>query len=315
MGIAILSEILLTMKIIYLLFFIALCAFSCGDNSAPVVSPPGYDLKTPQKFLMDEDLLEISGIVFLPGKDDSLYAIEDENGRLFYFSPADKSRPKYMKFGKSGDYEDVAVVDGNYFVVLRSDGSLYGIPAEELRAARDELQAASDKLQVIKEKKGKLANVEEYLNVLPEGEYEGLYGLPDGTLYALCKNCKTDDQKDGVTVFKLHHKKEGGFTVDSNFTIDVSNINLPKEQRRGKFHPSCLAQHPVTHEWYVISSVNKILLILDEQWKVKKAYSLKPSVFKQAEGLAFDSKGNMYVSNEGGDGNANVLLFRYETGR
>lgn len=287
------------MKIIYLLFFIALSAFSCSDNSAPVVSPPGYDLKNPQKFLMDEDLLEISGIVFLPGKDDSLYAIEDENGRLFYFNPADKSRPKHMKFGKSGDYEDVAVVDGNYFVVLRSDGSLYAIPGEDVRKDKEEAKA----------------HVEEYLNVLPEGEYEGLYGQYDGTLYALCKNCRNDDQKDEASVYKLTHRKDGHFTVDSNFTIDVSNINLPKEQRRGKFHPSCLAQHPVTHEWYVISSVNKILLILDEQWKVKKAYSLKPSVFKQAEGLAFDSKGNMYVSNEGGDGNANVLLFKYKTGR
>ena len=285
------------MKLICLVLLMALSGWACSDNSSPVASPPGYDLKAPQKFIMDEDLTEISGIVFLPGKDDSLYAIEDEDGRLYYFKPGDKQRPAHIKFGKRGDFEDVAVVDGGrMFVVLRSDGSLYTIPAGEIRGGE------------------KPANVGEFPNVLPEGEYEGLYGDADGTLYALCKNCKQDDQKDGVSVYKLSYSN-GRFDVTSHFTVDVSNINLPKEQRRGKFRPSCLARHPVTHEWYIVSSVNKILLVLDDQWKMRSAYSLKPSLFKQPEGLAFDTKGNMYISNEGGDGNANVLLFKYNQPR
>jgi len=48
------------------------------------------------------------------------------------------------------------------------------------------------------------------------------------------------------------------------------------------------------------------------QWKLKKTYQLDPILFKQPEGLAFDSKGNMYISNEGHGGNANVLLFNYK---
>jgi len=270
----------------------ALTGGACGDSGGPVASPPGYDLKRFEKFVMGDDLLEISGIVLLPGKDDSLYAIEDEDGRLFYFKPGGDKAEK-VKFGKRGDYEDVAVVDGRTFVVLRSDGSLYVFGVGDVRGGE------------------KVANVTELPNVLPEGEYEGLYGESDSTLYALCKNCKPDDQRDGVSVYKLRHQQDGSFAVTEHFTVDVSNINLPKEQRRGKFHPSALARHPITHEWYILSSVNKILLVLDDQWKVKSAYSLKPSVFKQAEGLAFDSKGNMYISNEGGDGNANVLLFKY----
>jgi uncharacterized protein YjiK len=39
---------------------------------------------------------------------------------------------------------------------------------------------------------------------------------------------------------------------------------------------------------------------------------LNPSLFKQPEGLAFDRRGNMYISNEGAGGDANVLLFNYK---
>ena len=41
-------------------------------------------------------------------------------------------------------------------------------------------------------------------------------------------------------------------------------------------------------------------------------YALDPELFKQPEGLAFDRRGNMYISNEGGKGDANVLLFPYK---
>jgi len=256
-------------------------------------SPPGYDLTSPRKFLMSEALHEISGITFIRPNDDTLYAIEDEDGKLFYFKPG-SGKLAYAKFGKHGDYEDVTVVDGNYLVVLRSDGSLFSFPADEIRRG------------------GKIKHVDESLNVLPPGEYEGLYGDGGPDVYALCKNCKQDDQRDEVSVYKLNHRKDCHFAVTSHFTVDVSHINLPEEQRKKKFHPSCLARHPITREWYIISSVNKVLLILDDHWKLKSAYSLKPLLFKQPEGLAFDSKGNMYVSNEGGQGIANVLYFPYK---
>ena len=281
------------MRIICIICLFVLSSWGCGDDGIPVVSPPGYDLANPQKFIMSESLHEISGITFIRPNNDSLYAIEDEDGKLFYFRPGGE-KPEYKKFGKHGDYEDVTILGGNTgnsFVVLRSDGSLYVFPTSFIQ---------NDK-----------QDVEEYPNILPAGEYEGLYGDDDNSLYALCKNCKEDDQRDGVSVFKLQRNGKGHLKIMDHFTVDVSGISLPKEQRKGKFHPACLARHPITREWYIISSVNKVLLVLDSQWKLKAAYSLKPSLFKQPEGLAFDSKGNMYVSNEGGDGNANVLLFAY----
>ncbi|HTI09388.1 MAG TPA: hypothetical protein VL832_12555 [Puia sp.] len=260
----------------------------CADP-APVVSPPGYHLDQPKKFIMSESLREISGIVCLRGNADTLYAIEDEEGKLFYFHPGDGKFP-YQKFGKRGDYEDVTIWNDQEFVVLRSDGSLFVFP-----------------LSIVKD--GNTDNVEKYENILPTGEYEGLFGDGTGRLIALCKHCPEEDRREEVSGYELGRGEQGGLTVKGHFTVDVSTLKLTS--RKTKFHPSCLARHPLTGEWYIISSVNKILVVLDDHWKVKAGYPLDPSLFKQPEGLAFDSRGNMYISNEGGQGNANVLLFRY----
>lgn len=259
-------------------------------------SPPGYNLNVPKKYIMGDALHEISGIAILKGKGDSLYAIEDEEGKLFFFHPGD-SRADFVKFGKKGDYEDVAILGNKEFVVLRSDGSLFVFPIGMLKnMVRD--------------------SVREYENILPAGEYEGLYGDDGGRLIALCKNCKADDQRDEVSGYVLKDMNNK-LAVTEHFKVDVSTVKLDSGGKRrggknnGKFHPSCIARHPLTREWYIISSVNKVLLVLDEQMKVKGVYPLDPGLFKQPEGLAFDAKGNMYISNEGGQGNANVLLFSY----
>jgi hypothetical protein len=276
------------------------CLFSgftgCYDP-VPVVSPPGYKLDSPQKFIMSESLREISGIVTLRGNGDTLYAIEDEEGKLFYFHPGD-GKFSYKKFGKRGDYEDVTILDNKEFVVLRSDGSLFVFP-----------------LSLVQD--GNMDNVEKYENILPAGEYEGLFGDDNGKLIALCKNCRGDDQRDEVSGYVLERgygnppTTTNALTITDHFKVDVSMLKLTGMKRKAKFHPSCIARHPLTREWYLISSVNKILLVLDDKWTVKASYLLDASLFKQPEGLAFDRKGNMYISNEGGQGNAHVLLFKY----
>ncbi len=255
-----------------------------------VVSPPGYDLSAPKKFVVGEVLHEISGIVFINGNADSMYAIEDEAGKLFYFHLGDGKYP-YWRFGKHGDYEDVAVLNNNTFVVLRSDGSLFELPTASLKQPDE-------------------TGVHDYEHILPTGEYEGLYGDGD-RLIALCKNCPDDDQRVEVSAYVIQYNGKHELAITDHFLVDVPASMRKMEQRKGKFHPSALARHPLTHEWYILSSVNKVLIVLNEKWKVKEVYQLDPLLFKQPEGLAFDRKGNMYVSNEGHGGNANVLRFDY----
>jgi len=276
----------------HFIFIVLFMSMTGCREPMPVSSPPGYDLSAPTKFVMGEVLHEISGIVFLKGSPDTMYAIEDEAGKLFHFHPGERSFP-YWKFGKHGDYEDVAILDDREFVVLRSDGSLFVIPKDQV----DKGEAAT----------------KVYEHILPTGEYEGLFADEGGKLIALCKNCPDDDQRDEVSAYVLQYNARHELAITDHFLIEVKASKLHSEEhKKVKFHPSALARHPLTKEWYILSSVNKALLVLDEQWKLKKTYQLDPILFKQPEGLAFDSKGNMYISNEGHGGSANVLLFNYK---
>jgi len=283
------------------LFCIALfTSFTGCREPMPVSSPPGYDLTAPKKFVVGEVLHEISGIVFLNGNADTIYAIEDEAGKLFYFHLGDGKYP-YWKFGRRGDYEDVTILDGKEFVVLRSDGSLFVFPVDRPRKGGD----------IEKSKKGEVLT-RAYENILPSGEYEGLYADEGGKLIALCKNCPDDDQREEVTAYTLQYDAKHELAVTGHFLIQAGASKVKSERKKVRFHPSALARHPLTKEWYILSSVNKVLLVLDSQWKLKNTYQLDPILFKQPEGLAFDRQGNMYVSNEGHGGNANVLVFSYK---
>ena len=273
----------------------------CREPMQKVVSPPGYDLSAPKKFVLNDVLHEISGIVFLRGNPDTMYAIEDEDGKLFYFHLGDGKYP-YWKFGKRGDYEDVAILDHKEFVVLRSDGDLFVFPIDRKRMEKDSA----------KSKKSEQELTRVYEHILPAGEYEGLYADEGGKLVALCKDCANDDQRDTVSGYVLQYNAGHELAITGHFLVAVDPSMLKSGHKKVRFHPSALARHPETKEWYILSSVNKALLVLDDRWKLKRTYPLDPVLFKQPEGLAFDGKGNMYISNEGAGGNANVLFFTYK---
>jgi DNA-binding beta-propeller fold protein YncE len=93
---------------------------------------------------------------------------------------------------------------------------------------------------------------------------------------------------------------------------DTINSILGKKMKAGRFQPSGLARHPATGDWYLISSVNKLLIVANSNFEIESVWPLLPSRFRQPEGIAFDRLGNMYISNEGDEvSSGNVLKFEY----
>src|SRR5690606_28764866 len=167
------------MQIIYLLTAAVFFASCFGTEEEPK-NPPGYNLNKPEKFSMPDDLHEISGISIQNG---ILYAIQDEEGKLFYMKPGDK-KAGVSKFGKKGDYEDITIARGQV-IILRSDGTLFSFPFAD--AGQKEI-----------------TSTKEWKDLVPKGEYEGMYAdASTGRIYVLCKNCKQEKKATSASIVEL----------------------------------------------------------------------------------------------------------------
>jgi SdiA-regulated len=279
------------MKLLTLLFILSLLKITpgCKQSHSPVKdSTAEYDLTKPVIYKMLPVLDEISGISFLNGNSDTLYAEQDEEGKLFYFHLGDKE-VRHTKFSKRGDYEDVAICNGAV-IMLRSDGTLFTFPLSEIENKEIE-------------------NVDEQNGILPEGEYESLFAdESENNLYVLCKNCIDDKTDENITGHILKVSVNGKLIPERNFSIDIKSIADKLQRKNFRFKPSGMAQNKKTKEWYIISSVNKMLLITDDKWKPVHEYSLSPVLFTQPEGISFDKENNLYISNEIGNGQNGIIL-------
>ena len=257
-----------------------------GKAKDELKSPPGYDLSKPEKFLTNEELLEISGITFNQGNPDTIYSVQDEDGRVYYSKFGSKA-VKYTHFAKHGDYEDLAILN-NRVIVLKSNGTIYSFPLSQISLSEP-------------------TDVAETKDALPKGEYEGIYSdEKNKTLYILCKNCNKGKESDGG--YSINVNPDGSFKPAVNFTL---NIAVPDTKKKDEaFRPSALAQSPVNGQWYILSSNNNIMVVADKEWRVLGTYKLSKKTFLQPEGIIFDKAGNLYISNEGDElANGNILKF------
>ena len=260
------------------------------------IIPTGYDLSNPKKYNMPEALLEISGFAFHNGDTSNVYAQQDEEGKIFSLKLGVKKHAD-TKFAKNGDYEDIAIA-WDKVIVLKSNGNLYTFPFSELGKKHAE-------------------NVTETKSILPKGEYEGIFAdAKANKLYVLCKECKQDANQKITSGFVLELQPDNQFKLVSEFKIDVSNLDKLSGRKKGTFHPSALAKNQTTNDWYIVSAINKVLIITDSSWKVKGSYHLSSNIFGQPEGIAFDKYNNLYISNEGSDTQyGNILKFVYQKQR
>ena len=286
-----------TKKIIpVVLMVVSFAALSTACSQKPKFDgPKGYAINTPQKIVMPSSLQEISGIAFYKGNPDTVYAEQDEDGKVFYLKPGDK-RSQIFKFGKHGDYEDIAICN-DFVIMLRSNGTLFTFPFADLR--QEESQ-----------------NVVEWKDLLPKGEYEGMYAdEATGQIYIICKNCADENDKKIAKGYILQLNNQGQLSQQGNFAVNVKDIDKILGEKKIEFRPSALAQNPRTKEWYIVASIGKILVITDSNWKVTAVYKLNPALYIQPEGIAFDKNNNLYISNEGGDLHSGNILKTAWTGK
>jgi uncharacterized protein YjiK len=251
-----------------------------------------YDLLTPSRvFKLPGKLEEISGVSYW--KDNILLCIEDETGRLYLYNHKDEEIIQVIKFGKKGDYEGVAN-DENRAYVIKSTGKLYHFDIkDEPDVTKVDLPFTS------------------------KNDLEGITrGHKKDELYIACKRSPDlrDNDLKGRAVYQYNIKKDKVKPKPYiHLTTEVFENALKeagiKPSKHMPFMPSGIALHPHTEEVFLISSVGKLLLVLDKTGKIRKMIPLLRSLYRQPEGITFDTDGNLFIASEGRGLRGYILKF------
>lgn len=260
----------------------------CGSRTEPITleNPEGYNMKRAIQLKLPLELDEISGIAYYT-PDSSVFAINDEKGWLYKIK---KGREiMHWPFSKGADFEDVVLLD-SIFYVLQSNGNI-------LRLSFTTQDAVAVQ-QFYFDKGGS------------EDEFEILYyDSTKNKLILMCKDCETDKKKT-LTTFSFDPAT--GKYENSPFMINVQEISNSVGEEKMKFKPSAASINPRNGLLYIISAINKLIVVADVNGNFKKAYRIDPAVFKQPEGITFAPSGGMIISNEAADvGVADILYFSY----
>ncbi len=289
--------------VIAILWSISACTDSTATSSpqedVALPSPLphfAYDLENPDtSFSLSNKLVEISGLSLTSKDENSLWAINDEQGNLYQLDASSGEIINTIDFGKKADYEGVEAV-GDTIYIVKSSGTLYACAFQD---------------SLFKKK---------YDTPLKtENDVEGLgYDRTNHRLLLACKAKAGKDIKEARAIYAFDIKTKQ-LLSDPAFIITYETIKsfvktYYKEEwslckRAENFAPSAIAIHPKTGETYVLSSKGKMLCVLDEIGTLKNIQFMNPRNIRQPEGLCFQSDGTLWMSSEGAG--AKAKLFRF----
>ncbi|GAB3016691.1 SdiA-regulated domain-containing protein [Spirosoma pulveris] len=238
-----------------------------------------YQLNAPaQTYTLPKELKEISGLTYY--KDDQLLCVQDEEAVVYVFDTKKGKVVKDFGFGGYGDFEGIEYVNGQVFV-LESNGTLSRFEPESTQIGKTKTD-------------------------LPKKtEVEGLgYDPKTKRLLIAVKNGNGSSDK-AVYSFDLLNRAV------------FKDMSLNDDQLKGAgidpktYKPSGIAVHPITGEWYMLTSVGKRLLITSRKAKIIYSEPLDPKVFRQPEGICFAPNGDLYVASEGDGKKGYILKFTY----
>jgi uncharacterized protein YjiK len=263
---------------------------ACHQKREVLKSPPHYDFSVPIVTKLDIKLREISGIVW-DSKKNWFFAINDESGKLFRLNKEQQDIDTFYVFGDKGDYEDIALAK-EILYILRSDGMI-------TRFNQDSTGKVSPSTELGK------------LQIKGSVDFETLYYDPAReALIMLCKNC-AEGGKEKVNAY-AYYIDSIGFDTKPVYQIDVDSVKNKAPRKTSKLQPSAAAINPKQQKLYILSSASNQLAVADLNGNIEAVFVLSKRLFPQPEGICFKSNGDMFISNEGGNGRATLLKFPYK---
>ena len=301
------------MRVPILILFVTFASFCNPTNGDPISMDDyqfDYDLENPSEhYKLPSYLEEISGLSYYGnGK---IACVQDEKAIIYVLNLEKEKIIEKYDFGEDADYEDIAIV-GKKAYILRNNGHIF-------------------RVNNFKKKDFK---VKKFNTPLKEkNDSEGLaYDPLSNTLLIACKGSPSIQKENLYTGYKAVYSfdlEKEELIKEPHFLIDLKRLDTYIDHNRfaklsvkvakklglieseTSFQPSGIAVHPIFGEIYIISSVGKLLVILDRRGKVLDVKELDPKLFRQPEGICFSPTGDMFISNEGQGGKGYILKFNY----
>lgn len=290
------------MKLSGSIILIAGMFFGCFFTGSAQLFPYQFDVPD-QVYKLDKELEEISGLS-ISADGNYLLAVQDEDGILYFLDKNNGNILQKKEFWKDGDYEGVEAV-GNDVFAIKSTGTVYWIK----NADQEALETEKFNYDLNK-----------------DNDVEGLgYDRQNQLLLLACK-AHPDKRQDarGIYGFDLKDKR---LLQDPIYMLTLGAVhkylgNNPPITRLEKvkeffdedeldFSPSAMAVHPISGDLYLLSSKGKMIVVMNRQNEVVYIQKLQKEEHPQPEGLCFDQKGNMYISNEGKGDKGTILVYKY----
>ena len=262
----------------------------------------GYNIRTPDEtWILPPQLHEISGIAISDPQ--TVACIQDENGYIFFYDLLKKRIKNSVIFQGNGDFEDIAKVKEEYFV-LRSDRILFQVSISGAQASAKSVPLTS----------------------IPYKNLEGLwYDQKNNRLLIVPKDGAEKDKTEkgrhpvyGYDLLKKQLLPSPVYSFDlktiRKFATDnkvVVNKNDDDHKYDISFTPSAIAIHPLTGRIYVVSGSEWLIFVFSPAGIIESITVLDRDLFTQPEGIAFFSSGDMLISNEGDKKQPTILRFKY----
>ncbi len=285
-----------------------LLLLSCGAASAPRPNhgPLPYDLSRPTATItLPESLVEISALTDVDSN--TVACVQDEAATMYLISLKDgKVSPGYPFHGP-GDMEGLTKVKGDYYA-LRSDGLVYQLRFKQEKS---------------------LGIVDTFRLKVPNHNIEGLgYDERNDRVLVSPKDfIKGSKEARDERVLYAFDPNDATHKVDTVLHLSINDliaqaratgIAVPEKKTGNdrvvpalKLRYSSVAVHPITDHYYLLSAVDRTLLVVDRSGKLIALEQLDAQLLPKPEGITFMANGDLVLSSEG-KGRAPVIArYRY----
>lgn len=239
-----------------------------------------------RQWKLPASLREISGLATT--EEGRLFAIQDEQANVYQLDYAAGSIVKRFALGGppvKGDFEGIATAPDDAFYMITSAGRLY-----RFREGGDNDTVRYDAFDT---------------GVRDRCEVEGLAHVASrGALALACKRVY-DGRKRFARIY--FWSLETQRLLPDPLDVDVRGVRSMTGDKR--LSPSGIEWDPRTDHLVMIAAQERVVVEFDMAGKLLWAEPLKRRYHRQAEGITYDPRGNLLISDEGGKGRARLTVY------